>query len=337
MDLRRWLVDGEILDPERGFEPRALRVEIREDPLTGQTARLLPSPAGLLPPQEEDELRALGEQTRAECPFCPERVEVATPKLPAQIAPEGRIRRGEALLFPNLLAYAQFSSVSVYSPERHVLPLGELTPRLVADNLAAQVAWARACVDADPDAAWVSINANHMLPSGSSIFHPHLQGAVNPVPTTMQRLLSRVPPGRFHDYLERERAEGLRYLGGRGRVEWVASFAPLGPCELRAFVLGVASPAALDEETVEELGAGIATGAGLYAELGYGSFNLAVYGAPPGSDGYVLNLRMITRSSLAPFYRSDATWLERLHWEAALDTTPEELARAAGDRFTRPG
>ena len=28
MELRRWLVDGEILDPERGFEPRALRVEL---------------------------------------------------------------------------------------------------------------------------------------------------------------------------------------------------------------------------------------------------------------------------------------------------------------------
>jgi UDPglucose--hexose-1-phosphate uridylyltransferase len=334
MELRRSVFDAEILDPERGFEPRELRVEIRQDPLTGHTARLLP-PAGLLSPQDPDELRALGERTRPGCPFCPERVEAVTPKLPAEIAPEGRIRRGEALLFPNLLPYARFSSVSVYSPERHVLALGELTPRLVADNLAAQVAWARACVAADPSAAWVSVNANHMLPSGSSIFHPHLQGAVNPTPTTMQRLLSEVPPSRFGDYLALERAEGVRYLGGRYRVEWLTSFAPLGPCELRAFVPGVASPTSLDEETVEELAAGIATAAGLYAELGYGSFNLALYGAPPGTDGYPLNLRMMCRSSLAPFYRSDATWLERLHWEAAVDTSPEELARTAGDRFTR--
>jgi UDPglucose--hexose-1-phosphate uridylyltransferase len=332
VELRRTVLEGEILDPERCFEPRALRVEVREDPLTGHTARLLP-PAALLPPQDSDDLRGLGERTRAGCPFCPERVEVVTPKLPAQIAPEGRIRRGEALLFPNLLPYARFSSVSVYSPERHVLTLDELTPRLVADNFAAQVAWARACVDADPSAGWVSINANHMLPSGSSIFHPHLQGAANPVPTTMQRLLAGVPVGRFRDYLEHERAEGVRYLGGLDRVAWLASFAPVGPCELRAFVLGVPSLTMLDEEAVEELGAGIATAAGLYAELGYGSFNLAVYGAPPSLDGYPLNLRMICRSSLAPFYRSDATWLERLHWEAAVDTSPEELARAAGDRF----
>jgi UDPglucose--hexose-1-phosphate uridylyltransferase len=336
IEFRRSVLESEILDPERGFEPRALRVEVREDPLTGQTARLLP-PAGLMPPQDADELRALGERTRAGCPFCPEQIEAVTPKLPAEITADGRIRRGEALLFPNLLPYARFSSVSVYSPERHVLTLDELTPRLVADNLAAQVAWACACVEADPSAAWVSINANHMLPSGSSIFHPHLQGAVNPMPTTMQRLLSEVPPARFRDYLAQERAEGARYLGGRDRVEWLASFAPLGSCELRAFVQGIASPTSLDAETVEELGAGIATAAGLYAELGYGSFNLALYGAPPGSDGYPLNLRMICRSSLAAFYRSDATWLERLHWEAAVDTSPEELAQAAGDRFTKPG
>jgi hypothetical protein len=138
-----------------------------------------------------------------------------------------------------------------------------------------------------------------MLPSGSSIFHPHLQGAVNPTPTTVQRLLSEVPAGRFRDYLDHERAEGVRYLGGLDRVEWLTSFAPVGPCELRAFVPGVPSPTMLDEETVEELGAGIAVAAGLYAELGYGSFNLALYGAPPDLDGYPLNLRMICRSSLA--------------------------------------
>src|SRR5919197_3276394 len=232
MEFRRSVLDGEILDPERGFEPRELRVEVREDPLTGHTARRLP-PAGLLPPQDPDELRALGERTRAGCPFCPERVEAATPKLPAEIAPEGRIRRGEALLFPNLLPYARFSSVSVYSPDRHVLALDELTPRLVADNLAAQVAWARVCVQADPSAGWVSINANHMLPSGSSIFHPHLQGAANPTPTTMQRLLREVPASRFRDYLEHERTEGVRYLGALDRVEWLASLAPVGPCQLR--------------------------------------------------------------------------------------------------------
>jgi hypothetical protein len=32
-------------------------------------------------------------------------------------------------------------------------------------------------------------------------------------------------------------------------------------------------------------------------------------------------------------YRSDVTYLELLHWKAAVDVLPEELAERAGDRF----
>ena len=106
-----------------------------------------------------------------------------------------------------------------------------------------------------------------------------------------------------------------------------------GPAELRAFVFGVASPAELDDDLVEELAAGIARALRLYAELGFQSFNLALYGAPAGTDGYPLNLRLISRSNLAPLYRSDATWLERLHWEAAIDVVPEDLAARARVHF----
>jgi hypothetical protein len=41
------------------------------------------------------------------------------------IHPDGRIVHGEAVLFPNLHAYSSHSAVSVYSPRRHYLPLGE--------------------------------------------------------------------------------------------------------------------------------------------------------------------------------------------------------------------
>ena len=331
MELRRQLVSAEILRPDLGFAPARSSVEIRWDPLTGHTSRLLAG-SGLVAPAEFD-LQGLAERTRETCPFCPERLERVTPMLPPAICPEGRIRRGEAVLFPNLLAYSQYSSVSIYSPGRHLLRLDEMTAELVADNLATQVAFAQAVMRHDGDARWASVNANHMLPSGSSVFHPHMQGAVNPVATTAQRLLAEAPRERFGAYLRAEKRDGRRYLGSTGHVDWLASFAPLGPAELRAFVFGVASPAELDDALVAELGHGIALGLGLYAELGFGSFNMAIYGAPPGTPGYPLNLRLICRSSLEPLYRSDATWMERLHWEAAIDVWPEELAERAGARF----
>jgi UDPglucose--hexose-1-phosphate uridylyltransferase len=334
MELRRRVLHAEILNPTRDFAVDQTEVEVRWDPVTGHTSRVLGIPRGLMPPNEED-LEAIGRQTAEDCPFCGDHLEERTPRFPPAVCRDGRIRRGKAVLFPNLFAYSRFSSVSVYSPDLHYLPLGHMTRELVSDNLATQVAFARAAIACDPDARWASINANHMLPSGSSLFHPHLQGSVDPVPTTMQRLLADTPADRFQSYLDIEREAGERYLGSSGRVQWLASFAPLAPGELRALAFGVASPAELDEDLVQELGRGITTAMNLYAELGFESFNLALYGAPPGTDGYPLNLRMACRSNLKAMYRSDATYFERLHWEAAVDISPEEVAERAGDRFTR--
>jgi galactose-1-phosphate uridylyltransferase len=287
-----------------------------------------------MPPNDFD-LEAFARDSQERCPFCPGRIERLTPKLPPAIHPEGRIVEGEAMLFPNLHAYSSHSCVSVYSPGLHYLPLGQVTERLMRDNLSTQVQYAKAVIAADPESTWSSINANHMLPSGSSLFHPHLQGIADSTPTTIQRQLSEVPAGRFEDYVETERRTGERFLGDTGRVQWMVAFAPIAPAELRAFVPTVASPAELDEDLVAELGHGLAVALHSYAELGYESFNLAMYGAPPGTRGYALNLRIACRSNLMPFYRSDSTFLERLHWEGAVDLAPEEVADRIRGRFRR--
>jgi UDPglucose--hexose-1-phosphate uridylyltransferase len=332
MELTRQPLQAEMLEPGTG---RLLRttVDVRTDPLTGHSSRILPE-RGLMPASDFD-LEAFAEESRPSCPFCPERIERLTPLLPAAIEPEGRIARGQALLFPNLHAYSSHSCVSVYSPALHYLPLGRMTQRLIGDNLATQVEHARAVIEVDPASCWASINANHMLPSGSSLFHPHLQGIVDDAPTTMQRLLAGVPPQRFEDYLRAERSAGERHLGATGRVEWLVSFAPIAPAELRAFVAGCSSPAELDDDAVEELAAGLQLALTAYAEMGFESFNLAIYGAPPATAGYPLNLRLAARSNLKPCYRSDSTFLERLHWEGAVDIAPELVAERIGPRFGR--
>jgi UDPglucose--hexose-1-phosphate uridylyltransferase len=330
MELRRELLTAEMLDPGSGMPVRTT-IEVRFDPLTGHSSRILPE-RGLLPASDMD-LAAFGRQTQASCPFCPDRIEKLTPMLMPDIHPGGRITRGEAVLFANLHAYSSHSAVSVYSPRLHYLPLRDMTQRLLADNLAAQVAFAQAVIAAEPGSRWASINANHMLPSGSSLFHPHMQGIVDAHPTTLQRLLAGVPAERFGAYLEAERRGGERYLADTGRVHWLASFAPIAPAELRALLPGVASPAELTGDLVEELAHGLAVALGGYAEMGLSSFNFALYGAPPGTEGYPLNLRLACRSNLSAYYRSDSTFLERLHWEGAVDLAPESVARVIADRF----
>jgi UDPglucose--hexose-1-phosphate uridylyltransferase len=330
MELTRHLLTAEMLDPETERMVRT-PIDVRIDPLTGHSSRIVPE-RGLMPVNDFD-LAEFARENQPRCPFCPERIESLTPKLPPTIHSEGRIVRGEAVLFPNLHAYSSHSCVSVYSPRRHYLPLEDMTEQLLADNLLTQVAHAQAVIAVEPGARWVSINANHMLPSGSSLFHPHLQGIVDSQPTTVQRMLADVPAEQFEEYLRTERRIGERYLGNTGRVQWLVSFAPIAPAELRAFIAGLSSPVQLAEDLVGELAHGLALALGAYAEMGFQSFNLAVYGAPPGTDGYPLNLRLACRSNLSAFYRSDSTFLERLHWEAAIDLSPETVAERIGGRF----
>ena len=327
MELTRRELKAEMVEPASG-ELIVTPVQVRLDPLTGHSSRILP-PRGLMPPNDFD-LEAFARDNQAHCPFCPERIEEQTPRLPPSLDAGARIRQGEAVLFPNLHAYGSHSCVSVYSPRRHYLPLAEMSQQLIADNLRTQVGYAVAVIQSDPTAAWASINANHMLPAGSSLFHPHLQGIVDPEPTTVQRQLAGVPEQQFIDYLRLERDLGERYLGDTGRVEWVVSFAPVAPAELRAFIAGHASPAELDGDLIDELAHGLSVALRTYAEKGFESFSLAVYGAPPGTRGYRLNLRLAARSNLRPFYRSDSTFLERLHWEGAVDIAPESVAEWFG-------
>jgi galactose-1-phosphate uridylyltransferase len=237
------------------------------------------------------------------------------------------------VLFPNLLTYTQYSAVAVYAPDLHYLPLNAMTPQLVADNLAAHVEYIKAVIKADGNALWASINANHMLPSGSSLFHPHLQSSVDPLPSTLQQMLAAVPGDRFRAYLDSEQKTGVRYIGSTGSIEWLASFAPMGFNEVRALIPEASSPGDLAEDRVDELGKGIATILNLYAELGFQSFNMALYGSPPTNRGYMLNLRMVCRSNLESHYRSDVTYFERLHWQAMVDTSPEVLAAKARPKF----
>jgi UDPglucose--hexose-1-phosphate uridylyltransferase len=330
MELKRERLTAEMIEPGSG-ELVNTPIDVRTDPLTGHTSRILPD-RGLMPANDFD-LEAFARDNQLRCPFCPDRIFELTPKLPETIDADGRITRGEAVLFPNLHAYSPHSSVSVYAPRLHYLPLGAITDELMHDNLATQVAFANAVMAADPECRWASINANHMLPSGSSLFHPHLQGIVDPRPTTLQRILVDVPSKRFESYLDAERRAGERYLAGTGRVEWVVSFAPIAPAEVRAFIAGVSSPVELDEDLIVELGHGLTAALHGYAEMGFESFNLAVYGAPTGTVGYPLNLRLACRSNLKAFYRSDSTFLERLHWEGAIDLPPEAVAARLAHRF----
>jgi hypothetical protein len=209
MELERRRLTAEMIVPDTGESVRT-EIEVRIDPLTGHSSRILPD-RGLMPANEFD-LEAFARESREHCPFCPERIEALTPRLAPAIDQRGRITRGEAILFPNLHAYSSHSCVSVYSSRLHYLPRGRIDERLMGDNLWTQAAYARAVMLAEPESRWASINANHMLPSGSSLFHPHLQ--IRPAGVSRERRAAVRGPTKVDAWDDFPSVSGSTFLRG---------------------------------------------------------------------------------------------------------------------------
>lgn len=310
----------------------------RRDPLTGASARILTG-VKLQPPTRPDLTELVAKP--AFCPFDREHLETATVPFPAELTAEGRIRLGQAVVVPNIMAYATHSAVGIYDPGRHFLDLDDLTPSLVGDALTVMVRHAQLVRRLDPTAVWSSISANYLPPSGASLVHPHLQSAHDACGLTGQRLLaeqSRAWHDRHGSYwaaLVDQEAGGPRWAGHIGRVSWLTPFAPTGFHEVWGVVSGAADVTELTEEDSQALGQGLSQILAAYRAWNLTSFNFAVIGGGPQAreHGYQVVLKVISRSNPEPWYRSDATYFERLYGEALIDLSPEEVADGVRARF----
>ena len=331
LEFRKECLRARFRSPD-GTDWMERNCEVRFDPLLGNSSRiaegvkLQTADAGAL-----EEFR----QPDPACPFCPERIERVAPRIRPEICPGGRIRLGDTVVFPNLVPYSQYAAVAVFSP-RHWLSLQDFTPDLIASNLAAVLRYIRGVYAFDSKAQHCAYNINYLYPSGGSLPHPHSQVFLDPHPTTQMRLQQQAGDAYmaacrrcfWEELAEQETTDGNRAVARLGRVAWFTPFAPLGFNEVRAVVIGRETLLGLDDTDVAHLSTGISRVLAWYSSMSYNSFNLVLYSGPlGGSRSYRVNLAMITRTALVPFYRSDSMYMERLHWEAAVDRTPEEVAK----------
>jgi galactose-1-phosphate uridylyltransferase len=314
--------------------------EVRFDPLLGSSSRiaegvkLQTADAGAL-----EELRL----PNHECPFCPERIERVTPRFRPEIWPEERIRQGDTLVFPNLVPYSQYAAVAVFSP-RHWLSLQDFTPDLIASNLAAVRRYIRAVYAFDSRAQHCAYNINYLYPSGGSLPHPHSQVFLDPYPTTLMRMQQQEAE-QYHlqhqgcywfELVEAERSAGARFIAELGNTDWFTAFAPMGFNEVRAVVRDRETLLDLNDDDIRSIAEGVSHVLGWYESIRYNSFNLVLYSGPlGGSRSYRMNLAIMTRTAMAPYYRSDSMYMERMHWEAAVDRRPESLAGDLRNWFAR--
>ncbi len=302
------------------------KLQVRFDPLLGTSARIA---EGVKLQTRDDAAPTSFRAPELNCPFCADRIDKVTPRIAPEITPAGRIRVGDTVLFPNLVPYSKYAAVAAFTT-RHWLDLRDFTPALIADNLAASLDYIRTVTKFDADARFCAYNINYLYPSGGSLPHPHGQVFVDPFPTSMMRMQHESAAaywranGRcfWNDLVSEETERAERMICRDGAIVWMTPFAPIGFNEVRAVLCERATVLDLSSAEVQKLASGMSRVLAWYDSIGYNSFNLALYSGELGKEGADrVNLTMVTRTAMTPFYRSDSMYLERLHWEAALDRT----------------
>ena len=335
-----------ILDPNEGFAEVRQVVEVRRDPLLGDTSvhnPALRSKAGFFGVNDPALVARLVAESAGTCIFCGDRLERATARYPESLVPGGRIAVGEATLLPNLFALGAHHPVIVLC-RAHFLRLDEFSPGLLADAFATARAFLRAVAGRDPGAACASVNANYLFPAGASIVHPHLQMLVTPQPHSWHaRLLAagreyRARHGSlYHDDLVREeRRAGERHIARTGAWDWVAAFSPIGSNEIQAVHGSACDIGALTDDDLRDLAEGVSRVLAFYGSLGHLSFNYSLLGAAGEAGGQAARclFRVVTRQNLCANYRNDDYFLQKLLQTELIATLPEELALQARAAFS---
>ncbi len=328
-------------DPRKAFALVEIESEVREDPLTGETARIchFAFPARRLP-----ELSALAEDTRATCPFCPERVAEVTPRFPEALLAGGRAQRGEALLFPNLFPYDDVSAIIALS-RAHFVPMDALPAAMIGDALRlARDFIVGAAPSVAGGQAFGIVTWNYMPPSGASQVHPHMQVIVTDAPGNALR---RELDAEAH-FLERHGmpyAQALAESAGAdargvlrdGRVAWSVPFCPVGMLgDAEARIAGRHTLSDCNDDDLEAFARSLSRLCAAYARLGFWSFNLTLFpDAERERHGrHWLTARLLPRFYLHPqLHNSDVAYLQLLLGEKFGMVYPEAHAAALREQL----
>jgi len=312
-------------------------VEIRTHPLTGRSCRItfarseekeagtarLPEP----PPAASD---------TDSCPFCRPQVLERTPRFPPDLISEGRLIKGESILFPNLYPYGRYSAVSLFD-NRHFVEIGKADPGTYTDSLENCQDYVRRVRTVDPDTDCWAITQNHLPSAGGSLVHPHLQVFGDRAASNHHRFFRnkaathREQTGAllFSDYLRLEKKTGRRMIGNTGRWEWMAAFAPEGFFEIWGILPGVFSIPRMTPSDIEGLARGILNAQKFYRSLNRNGYNLGILSIEREASRLELRAVLMVRANYAPWVRSDLTGFEMMLGEMATFTAPEETARLA--------
>ncbi|RWR08438.1 hypothetical protein QNH23_06840 [Siminovitchia fortis] len=310
--------------------------EVRFDPLTGETSRLVYD-AGLAitPPDYTEE----ADKTKgANCPFCPENIDTMTPVFPNMIAEEGRITEGGAVVFPNLFPYSKHNGVAVFSGD-HYVRLSEFTPQLIVNAFKAAQKYIHKVNITDTHAKFSSINWNYLPLSGGSIIHPHLHIIVSDSGTNYQTAVyekarqfeMETGTKYFAALYETEKSLGERWIADTGTVSWLHTFAPKSHNDYIGIFNHAFSIVDIQETDWKHFAKGLQSIFASLTEQGFASFNFILSVDPEGKEP--VHVRLIPRLALGALDTSDINFFQALHQEPLTYKVPEEITAMARLHF----
>ncbi len=325
-----------ILNPFNNFEPSEVKCQIRWDPLTGRSGRLAHF-VGFKP--QPPDLSRIIEDSKKNCPFCPENVHTMTPKFsPDQIA-EGRLEKGESVLFPNLLPYDEHSALATLCSQ-HYKSLDEFSPEIFYNAFSNCLDYLNRVVPKKNE-NFALVTWNYLPSAGSSQIHPHFQVYVTEAPGNF--LPEMISAGRdylqetgrtyWEDYLKEEIKAGERLIKEQAGSVWLADFVSLS---VLSDVVGIFPERQtlfdLRDEEIEEAAGMLDNILKYFGGQGVYSLNLAWMPGLEGQKEHWLQVRISPRLYLAPqVWCTETPSLFYQYQESFMVWPPEETARELRD------
>jgi UDPglucose--hexose-1-phosphate uridylyltransferase len=300
-----------FLDPMNNFAEKSLPIEFRHDPLTRDMGILLEF--RIRQPEKPDFSQLIAKSLEMDCPFCPDLVGKVTPKFIPNIYPEGRIRVGEATVFPNPLPYMPYSTITVLGAE-HFVGLTEFTPKMLCDAFLASQSYFKKVHEYDPEVKYYCIMWNYMPPANSSQLHPHLQVLASHSPLAYhQKLLEASQEYRnetganyWSDFIAEEKRLQERYIATLGDTVWLTSFVPRsGFLDAMAIFQGSDAIISLSLDDIDAFSQGLTRVFKYMDDENFYSFNLCLYSGILKEDAFWTQARIIPRVTTPPLGISD--------------------------------
>ncbi|RLI79472.1 hypothetical protein DRP05_03735 [Archaeoglobales archaeon] len=301
-------------------------VEIRYDPLTLQTSRIV---SKIPPISTQGDFNDEIENSKSYCPFCNERVWDLAVK-DVEIMNGEIMKKDEALLFSNLTPYSKYSFI-LRLCNAHYLHLNEFRVEHFKNGLTL----IQECLKKLPEGKfYISIGMNYLKPAGSSVMHPHMQIIISETSTDYFARLdwsaleyNEINGKDFWQALvEKEKEIGQRYVGETKKTEWLAAYAPkgfmhfIGIPEEKEFLK-------MDEEQIEGICDGIVKVLNYYHSKQFNSFNMSIFCGDRIGEHFRTNVNIVARTPFEKYYWCDVFFPKIFHDESVVHTFPEVCAK----------